>query len=491
MRIAAADAEIRDGCLDCLERAYREYSTLRSDPVVGAAATQGALRAAVLVAVRRNEVGLLDTGSLATTRGLIPAQPAPLSLLLDIGDALSAKPAGASRGGVSDRETLSIANISRNHLPWAAALRELMPTDLVAGYLWLSLTCGEYGFDVPDRLDRQTALADALDVPLIRFKIASACSGDRIALQAVLDRDPRFVEANYFLGLRVLAGQVRPGVRPGPPDLEGADALFRTAYEWRQDWPVLTLSIANVALTAEDFERAFEFFDKTLALIPNQPEALMGMIRALTYLGRHVEAIAAADRLIATNRNPGEGRYWRALNNERLEQHDQAWDDIERAASALVNADVPKLAGIIAINRHQLDVARQRLELSLSRRRSDCETSFYLQAILIEQRQWSDAARVAAEAGGCFDAELVVLATELESVRNSTIPVARRERQIGRREQQIASEIRMRASSWFDAAAANFNLSRHDEARRFVEKLVDDEQFADRARDLLARLKQP
>src|SRR5206468_2963383 len=199
----------------------------------------------------------------------------------------------------------------------------------------------------------------------------------------------RFIEANYFLGLRVLAGQLRPGTTPGPPDLEGADALFRIAYGWRQDWPALTLSIANVALTAEDFARAFEFFDKTLALIPYQPDALMGTIRTLTYLGRHVEAIAAADSLIATNRNPGEGRYWRALNNEQLQQHDEAWNDIERAASALVNADVPKLAGIIAINRHQLDVARQRLELSLSRRRSDCETAYYLQAVLVEQRQWT------------------------------------------------------------------------------------------------------
>jgi hypothetical protein len=84
-----------------------------------------------------------------------------------------------------------------------------------------------------------------------------------------------------------------------------------------------------------------------------------------------------------------------------------------------------------------------------------------------------------------------VLATELDSVRNSTIPAERRARQVARREQQIASDTRMRAASWFDAAAANFDLSRRDEARRFAEKLADDQQFADRARDLLVRLNQP
>ena len=57
-----------------------------------------------------------------------------------------------------------------------------------------------------------------------------------------------------------------------------------------------------------------------------------------------------------------------------------------------------------------------------------------------------------------------------------------------KRAQQIASETRMRASSWFDAAAANFNLSRRDAAKRFAEKLLDDEQYRDRARDLIARL---
>src|ERR1700675_773546 len=59
MRLASADAHMRAGCLDCLENAYREYVALRSDSMVGEAAKQGALRAAVLVAVRKNELGLL------------------------------------------------------------------------------------------------------------------------------------------------------------------------------------------------------------------------------------------------------------------------------------------------------------------------------------------------------------------------------------------------------------------------------------------------
>jgi tetratricopeptide (TPR) repeat protein len=490
-RMALADADVRAGCLDCLDAAFRQYTSLQPDPAVGPAARDAALRTALLIAIRENELGLLDRGHLRQARALIASPGPPLQTLLDAGDALSSKPAAFSRGNVTDGESLAIATISRNHLQWAATLRESMPGDLVADYLWLSLACGEYGYDVPDRNDRRAILGPAIDAPLLAFKDASACSLDRPALQAILDRESRFVETQYFLGLSALSGRTQPGTPPEPPDLEGADAHFQTAYAWRPDWPAVTLSIANVAMTAEDFARAVEFFDRTLALMPNHLEAMMGTIRALTYQGRYVEAIAAVERLLATNRNPGEARYWRALNNEQLKQHDDAWLDIERAAAALVNADVPKLAGIIAINRHQLDVARDRLELSRALRPGDCETAFYLQAVQTEQRQWGRLALVAAEAGECFDQEIARLSNELDSLRASHVPAERRDRQIARRERQIAADVRMRATSWFDATAANFNLARWDEARRYADKLVDDQQFADRVHDLLARLGSP
>jgi hypothetical protein len=47
----------------------------------------------------------------------------------------------------------------------------------------------------------------------------------------------------------------------------------------------------------------------------------------------------------------------------------------------------------------------------------------------------------------------------------------------------------MGAAAWFNAAAASFNLSRGDEARRYAEKVADDAFFGERARSLLDRLK--
>jgi tetratricopeptide (TPR) repeat protein len=480
-RMAAADAEFRAGCLECLERALDQYLALKTDRSVGQTATESAARAALLIAVRENELGLLDGGRVQQARDLAPSPSESLAVLIEVADALSSTPRGAARSPSTDAESRASMAISRNQARWVPALRQLMPDDLVADYLWLGLACGPAGFDVADRTDRRATIGASLDVPLIRFKSASSCAIQRPDLVALGDVEPRFVETQYFLGISAFATQLMTGS-------DEAEGRFQTAYAWRSNWPSLTMAMANLALTAENFDRAAEFYGKTLALVPDHPEALLSSMRAFTYAGRHADAIQSADRLLAINRNPGDARYWRALNEEQMDEHDAAWDDIERAAEAMVSPDVPKLAGIIAINRRQLDVARQRLELSLSARPTDCETAFYLQAVLTQQAQWAESSGMAGNAAACFDADLARLLSEIDSLRTSELRADQRERQIAKRQQQIRSETRMRAASWYDAAAANYNLSRKDRARQFAEKLLDDEQYGDRARELIARL---
>jgi tetratricopeptide (TPR) repeat protein len=490
IELEAAHALVAAGCLDCLTEAYERYEKLRPDAIVGDAARAALVRTAVLIALREHELGMIPTERLAAGRRLLTLLPASQELadLLEVADAIISGPSGPMRTVTLEAQTLALVNLSRNQNRWADSLRARMPDDRVATYLWLSLACGIYGSQVPDSNDRTPAVGAALSVPLVGFKDAIGCARNRAeALNAIREAEPRFLETHFFLGMAALSGQSRVGA-PGLPDLEAADAEFRLAYQWRQDWPSLTLMIANLALTFEDFLRAFEFFEKTLTLLPHHPEALLGKIRALTYLQRHAEAIVVADDMLATGINQGDARYWRALNQEQLDQHDQAWDDVELADKLLINADVPKLAGIIAINRRQLDAAKQKLELSLKRRSNDCEVRYYLQIVRSEQRDWTRAAADAAACATCFDKEEVTLHDEIERFRLSKLPPERRDRQIARREQQLAANTRMRANAWFNAAAANFNLGRKDEARVFAEKLIEDMQFAGRAKELLLRL---
>ena len=280
---------------------------------------------------------------------------------------------------------------------------------------------------------------------------------------------------------------MRPGP-PGRPDLDEAAALLRAAHAWRQDWPALMVVLGNVATAAEDFSEALELYARVLALVPNQPDALLGTARSLSYLNRHIEAIAAGDLLVGMGRHLGDARYWRAFNLVHLARYDEAWTDIERAATLIVNADVPKLGGIIAVNRGEFDVARRNLEEAKSRRASDCEVGFYLQTTLSMQHAWAEAAEIARQAGVCFDDDEAQLRNEIAEVQASGMADERQRRLIGRRADQISTNARMRAACWFNAAAAYFNRGDRDDARLYAQKIAGDEQFGQRARDLLSRL---
>lgn len=486
-RLFTADEMLRRGCYDCLRDALVGYESLQRDPVVGDRARDAAVRTALLLAVRETELGLSRGGYIERARHLLgPVDKASPELpgLVEIAEVMANGPIGFTRTAGTDSRIAAMLTMARSQEQWASVLRNLMPQDLTASYLWLSLACGPYGSTLPDQDRRDALLQNLAVIPLFAFKLATACGlTTSEPLEAMLAIEPRFGEINYHLGLFALGGQT--GL---PPDLDGAADRFRAAYEWRQDWPTLTLAIANVAMSAEDFPRAFEYYDFTLGLSTDDADALTGTIRALTYSNRHDEAIAQADRLIGTGRNVGEAHYWRAMNFARLKDDARAWTAIEEAARSLANADVPKLAGIIAINRRDWATARQRLELA-ARRRGDCETAYYLQAVLAEQRDWEATARVASDAGACFDTDEAVIQSELATVRASLMAADRRNRLIARREAQLVSNARMRATAWYNAAAANFNLSRSGEARRFAEKVADDVFFGDRARSLLERLK--
>jgi tetratricopeptide (TPR) repeat protein len=217
---------------------------------------------------------------------------------------------------------------------------------------------------------------------------------------------------------------------------------------------------------------------------------LLGRAQALTYAERHGEALATLDQLLALGHwLVGDARYWRALNEAQLDRNEEAWADVELAAKLLVNAEVPKLAGLIAYRLKQVDVARQKFEESWQRNRRDCETGYYLGIVLTEQGTWSRAADVLVDVDRCLQESERTLMAEIGTLRTSGDQLERRQRQIAKRERQIAAGRRMMATSWFNIAVASYNLSRKDDARLYAEKVSADEQFGERARELLTRLR--
>jgi tetratricopeptide (TPR) repeat protein len=480
-RLAAADELVRAGCFDCLRDALREYGSLRSISAVADAAAAGAVRSAALLAIRERELGTEDTGYLTRARELAasvaPTLQQTLVPLLEIADTLPVR--GAVRQVNDDVELARMQAANRNRAPWTELLRARAADDPLTAYLWLGFNCAYVPAGQQDVQEWLNDLPSWRETALIAFKAATCRSGERTPLEHLLDTDPRFKEITYFLALSAtFAGKI-----------DDAIDLLQRAYAWRSRWPAVTQSLATNYFAIEEFDRSVDFFDRTLDMVPDSAEALLGKARALTYGGRHEDALAATDRLLALGRwLIGDARYWRALNEAHLGRNEEAWSDVELAAKLLINAEVPKLAGIVAYRLKQIDVSRAKFEESRGRNRLDCETGYYLGIVLGEQGVWNRASEVLTETDRCLQEAGRNLVAEIAALRASSVPLERRQRQIAKREQQIASGRRMQIVSWFNIAVASYNLERWTDARQYAEKVSADEQFGERARELLTRL---
>jgi tetratricopeptide (TPR) repeat protein len=488
--LAEADALLAAGCFDCLREALDKYQAARA--VTGAIrssldrATIGAFRAAALLAIRQHELGMVDDGFLQTARDLLPSlscagSPAACDApgrLIEIIDVMPVDiPGVVARPADTDAQMAARLRFFRNRQEWLPTLRDAAAQDLLSAYTWLAFACGPAGNMT--RAEAGVPVARFEDVPLIRFKRADCLTVQPDDLQGLVTANPRFGETAYPLGLAAL----------GRLKTDEADAAFDKAYAWHPRWPAVTLSIANLAIAGEDFERALGFYDKTLELDAGGPEAMLGKVRALTYLGRYEAAIGVTDQLLQGRLYLGDTRYWRAMDEYQLGRLDAAWSDIEESAKLLVNALVPKLAGLIAYRRQQLDVARQKFEESFQRNAADCETGFYLGVTLADQRSWNRSAETFVGAVGCLENAARALEADVERIRRSDAAPARQARLIASRDRQIATGRRMIAQATFNTAVAYFNLSRDTEARPFAQRVADDEQFGDRARELLSRFR--
>jgi tetratricopeptide (TPR) repeat protein len=474
--LAQADANLRAGCFDCLVEALKQYEATRAIPALAAQATTGAVRAAALLALRERELGTTDSGYLEKARELAAAMPTIQQDLAPLFDVIDIFPWSAG-GGRPGRPEASVS-IFANREQRIDALRGLAGRDELSAYVWIAYACGSGAGLLMGNAQMKAPIGAWADAPLLAFRLAICSTSGLAAIDAVVAEESRYKEAAFFRGINAISAR----------KLDEADARYRDAYAWRKTWPAVTLALANVAMTGEDFQTAREFYDETLMLAPNFPDGLLGKLRATTYLSQHEDAMAVADELIAMGRYPGDAHYWKAYNELSLERYDAAWVDIEAADRSLINSDVPKLAGIIEINRHEIDVAYQRLEISKQRNPNDCQTLYYLHLVLADQRKWPETIKGAVGAAGCIDGAEAGLRAQIEEIRKSDAPEARKTRQIAAREQQIASGIRMRATCWYNAAVGSYNTRKADDARMYAAKLDGDAQYGERARDLVSQL---
>src|SRR5258706_14725576 len=384
-----------------------------------------------------------DSGYLTRARQLTPASASiPVDLvrggllLLEIADSLPTR--GPGRQVSDDVELARMQAANRNRQAWTDALRLHADEDALSASLWLSYNCAYVGAGQHTLGEWLAVVPTWRETPLLAFTSAICGIYTRSSFDSLLEAEPRFKELHYYIGLSLgFAGKIDDSLEH-----------LLLAYAWHPRWPAVTNALAADYIALEEFDKAIEFYDHTLEVVPAFPDALLGKAKAQTYAGNYTEAIATLDRLLALERwLVGDARYWRAFNELQLGRLDIAWDDVEAAAKLMRNAEVPKLAGIIAYRRQQLDTARVKFDESWKvGRGEDCETGFYLGIVLAEQARWPRTSEVLVATVACLEKMEQKLTAEIASIRASTDRPERQERQARPREQDIPKRRRMKAT---------------------------------------------
>jgi len=483
-RLARADAELLQGCYDCLLAARAEYHRLavatgRPELLVRA------FEADLLLTLREKELDLPPSDAIAEARRLASDLPRELEAgnYLALVDAIWGQPPGSSRHEVmaaAAARTLSPAERAQLRA-WLARARLRAP---LRDYLRLALDC-EY--PVLDSGDRQRAPLEPPRhaAPLLAYRAAICGLGPVAVLAAVRDREPRFVETSLFIANVELAAAVRDG--PGQARAHLAEALARFPAS-----PAITYLSGVHEQLVENHAEALQRYDRALALLPAHDRALLGRVICLTNLGRHEDAIAAATRLLDLDPDSrADPYYWRARNHQALHQLDDARRDIAAAREVVATADILALAGIIEYEATDLDAAQANLTQAVSMN-GDCTARWYLALVHRQRKRWLASGHAFDDAMACYRDRASASQARLGAL------LARADLDPGYRERAAAS---MQASIDADAkqlhlaallAASGFSAGGDlAAARPLIELAGEDPALADPVSKLRARLEPP
>jgi tetratricopeptide (TPR) repeat protein len=450
--LGRADALVREGCYRCLNDALVIYQRLAATPRPPATALPGAFNAAILMTVRAKELGLPADAPLKRARDLaarLPAPAAPAGAVVPPSAYVAAAEAviGETSGFDPEERQQRIPRrpaIDPKPLPQRVALEPAVATSFVAEYLALALDCDFL-------LGREAVKADELlakhaETPLMRFRVALC--GRREVIGVLRAADSRWMEALFFEGRAELNAS-----RERAADPEKALPLLAAAHEAFPESMAMTLALANVHESLANFEPSLAAFETVLARSPTHRDAMLGRVRSLSYLTRHVEAVDAATKMIALGTwLIGDAYYWRAWNQYSLKAYEPAWDDVEHAIKLQSNSAVYMLAGLIAYERKDLPIAILRFDRSYELDATNCDAEWMSALVNVDQKAWGESSPKFTRAMSCFVSTAATAREDLARLETSNRTPAQKAKQAATLELRIETAEERSAQSAFNAA---------------------------------------
>jgi tetratricopeptide (TPR) repeat protein len=484
-RLAEADSLTAAGCYLCLEEAMRLY-----DEALAARPTPRVLRAAfrtsVLLGLREKELGFPAEPHLDRARRLASGLPADeeAELALRVAEAIHWDHAGLPKEAYESFVRTSQAD-GALRTEWHTRLAPRLDDPFFA-YLEMSLVCAYSAFGERDARLGRLIERHARSV-LLTYR-AGVCSQREPAtlLESVIATDPRYVEARFFLGRFLLARAAfgKTSRSAAMPHLTAAYAAWPTS-------PSVTFAMAGLYRALNRLPDALRYYDETLALAPGHREALVGRTIALSHLGKHLEGVASATRILDLGQwYIGDAYYWRAFNHLHLRNLEEARRDIEEAKQASpISSDTFTLAGMIFFDRRELEQAAVDLLRARDISGDNCTAIWYLGLVRSEQKDWS-AARAAFEAAApCYRAAADLIRMQLAQLRRTLDPGEELDDVERDYAMTIDENVASEARALFNVAYAHAQLGELAAALEFAQRAAGHGAMSARAEELIAAIR--
>ena len=403
IQLTEADRLASRGCYLCLKEAAAAYSALLalSDDAV---LTRKALENNLMLVIREVELRLPDSGAREAAEQLQARVPASYVTYFEALDVLrsSREDPQYVRGNqlfVPAERRARIAKLVTD-------LEKEWPASAMKAYFYLAMALNA-GMIAELKPQLQAILdthGDDLSLKYRRQAFLPLFSMD--ASRALIGQETGFGEVHFLIGQRAVLDR----------NLGSAYRELTRSHELLPDSASISFAFANVQMSYARYAEALALFDRVLSAGPDEA-ALLGRARALSYLRRHEEAIAAIDEALKDGQtNPGEKYYWRAWNRLQMAQPQLALDDAMSALNAMRNNQVYNLAGTAAFALNRLAESRDYFDNALQMNRTDCDSERYLGQIDSVERSWKAAAGRYSQASACYEQAIVGMRKELATL---------------------------------------------------------------------------
>jgi len=484
LQLKKADSFYHQGCYLCLKKAFQIYQSLLSFPRFQIKIKEKLLKTSLLLVLRQNEMSTLENKYQETASSLIQNNPNLAEFLpyLKIAYILSRQRIRFMT--IYLEKESEIENyytwLEKNVEALKTKLKEKSEAEEFYAYFYISFKI-EYSSFFKEKESISQLGEIFSNSPLIQYKLATASKVDKKKLTALIEKEPKFYEAYYFLGeLDLALGKII-----------SAEKKFLIAHQHFPHSISTIMSLTKIYFAFEEFEKCLKFNEKALQLVPSYRETLLGKAISLSYLGRYDQAIKCLDRLLAQGTYlMGETNYWLAWNENELGQFQKAWEDIESAKKYLIgHHEVHSLAGIIAFQLGKMAEAEKDLNKAINLNPDDGQALLYMGKIKSQQNSWKKAGFYFDKAAACFENNEKAISQKIKGIENSSLSEERKKKLLLRKKSQLATTFLTQSTCYYNAAASYFNSGIKDKALSLARKAAMHRAFHQKAEELISKIK--